>query len=407
MRNGREIRLDKADGDQVVRIDSSTMSKATRTPQGFLRAPFYATRTGVFSYLNADGSVRRELRHPEDVFDPESLASLANIPITDDHPNAKNPNVMLIDSSNARDHLIGFTGHEVKEEGIYVAGYGTIHDQAAIDRVEKGLQELSCGYLCDREYKPGEYNGEKYDVRQRNIRYNHLALVPRGRAGVNVRLRLDSADAIQVDSNILEVKSMEKILINGVWHEVSKEVADSIRAEQAVAKQNEKATADAKAALDNEKARADRAEGQRDTAQSELVTTKQQLKAVNDSDITEKVNAAAKKRVRVLGVCEKQLAKETMDKADSMSDKDLMIAVIKSKSPNTDLTGKSDDYIEARFDSFAELIVENKKQADDGKEKIAGDLTGARNDASPEDSQAAAARARQTAQDAWKQPVNS
>ena len=38
-------------------------------------------------------------------------------------------------------------------------------------------RELSCGYYCDLDETPGEYEGQRYDARQRNIRGNHLALV--------------------------------------------------------------------------------------------------------------------------------------------------------------------------------------------------------------------------------------
>ncbi|MFI7909566.1 DUF2213 domain-containing protein, partial [Acinetobacter baumannii] len=39
------------------------------------------------------------------------------------------------------------------------------------------------------------WNGQEYDAIQRNIRVNHLAIVPRGRAG-NARLNLDRHDAV-------------------------------------------------------------------------------------------------------------------------------------------------------------------------------------------------------------------
>ena len=38
---------------------------------------------------------------------------------------------------------------------------------------------------------PGEWNGQPYDVIQRNIRINHLALVANARAGDSARLNLD------------------------------------------------------------------------------------------------------------------------------------------------------------------------------------------------------------------------
>lgn len=39
------------------------------------------TRVGIFEYQNPDGTIRRELRLPEEVFAPESLASYKGKPV--------------------------------------------------------------------------------------------------------------------------------------------------------------------------------------------------------------------------------------------------------------------------------------------------------------------------------------
>jgi hypothetical protein len=65
-------------------VDS--IGKFEVTPEGFLRIPAAVTRVGVFNYKQPDGSVIRELRLPEEVFNPDSLSSLKSIPITNDHP---------------------------------------------------------------------------------------------------------------------------------------------------------------------------------------------------------------------------------------------------------------------------------------------------------------------------------
>ena len=67
------LRLDSA-GDEPtaespMRFDLAGLTgRAQRTPQGFLRAPAWVTRVGVFPYRRADGTVQRELRLPEEVF---------------------------------------------------------------------------------------------------------------------------------------------------------------------------------------------------------------------------------------------------------------------------------------------------------------------------------------------------
>lgn len=83
-------------------------------------------------------------------------------------------------------------------EDIYLDTSIQITDEEVIKSVldeENPLRELSCGYEADIVKEDGTFQGEEYDHRQTNIKYNHIALVQRGRAGPEVRLQLDSADA--------------------------------------------------------------------------------------------------------------------------------------------------------------------------------------------------------------------
>ena len=78
---------------RVKRYDLGKVDKAVLTPQGFLRAPVFATRTGVFKYQLPNGDTIKELRLPEEVFDSSSLATLAGAPLTNNHPeNFVDPN---------------------------------------------------------------------------------------------------------------------------------------------------------------------------------------------------------------------------------------------------------------------------------------------------------------------------
>lgn len=404
-----EPRLDSAvDEGQAARIDAATMQKPTRTPQGYLRVPVHATRTGVFTYLNPDGTIRRELRHPEDVFAPESLATLRGIPVTDDHPNLKDPNVILISADNTKNYMVGFTGDEAHQDGDHVATVATITDADVINNIIRGKREVSCGYACQREHVPGEYNGMRYDVRQRNIVYNHLAVVNRGRAGSTVRLRLDSADAVQVDDNFLE-DNMEEIVINGVKYQVSKAVADAYNSEQAIIQQKIKDGENAKAALDaangtvtTERKRADTAQARCDTLESELQKAKTDLAARTDSVDPKVINEAAKKRMRVLDVAKRSLTKEALGTLDSMDDQAIMQAVIKQESPATDLASKSSDYIEARFDSIAEVIEKTSGKGREFGSQVGDNRNSGANNDADFDAEAARKRSMEESQNAWK-----
>ena len=72
----------------VYRLDSIPLSATYWTKEGYLKDEPIVTSVGIFEYLNQDGSKRRELRLPEEVFDPASLASYEGKPIIITH-NAK------------------------------------------------------------------------------------------------------------------------------------------------------------------------------------------------------------------------------------------------------------------------------------------------------------------------------
>ena len=160
--------------------------------------PARLTRTGVFLYRNADGTERRELRLPEEVFAPPALASLAGAPVTVGHQGFVTP-------ENYKALAVGHVGDNVKPSGEYAEAKVYVGDGAALKAVQaKDLVEVSCGYECILEPTPGEHAGQKYDGIQRSIRYNHVALGHKdwGRAGNNVRLLTDSAYCSDMDEQI-------------------------------------------------------------------------------------------------------------------------------------------------------------------------------------------------------------
>ena len=186
--------------DLVFRTDyASGEITGHKTSIGGLVAKANLTRTGVLEYRAGDGSIRHELRHPDDVFDADSLDSLAHATVTDDHPGRVTPD-------NWRQESIGhIAGRPERSPDTSASGdqmvRGEIHIQhgPAIEKVKSGgLVESSCGYACKYDPTPGEYRGQRYDGRQREIRYNHVALGPPGwgRGGPEVSLRMDRADAV-------------------------------------------------------------------------------------------------------------------------------------------------------------------------------------------------------------------
>ena len=172
---------------RVTRLDSIPAGKAEWTSEGFLVDKPIVTNVGIFEYRKKDGSVRRELRLPEHVFAPESLASYRGKPVIVTH------GAGFVTSENAPDEVIGTILSEGIPDGDDVRAEIIIHDTDTMER--SGLKELSLGYNVLLDETPGEWNGQPYDAVQTKIRINHLALVKKARAGEEARLNIDGADS--------------------------------------------------------------------------------------------------------------------------------------------------------------------------------------------------------------------
>jgi hypothetical protein len=175
---------------RVTRLDSVPL--AEWSAEGFLLDKPIVTSCGVFKYTNPDGTIRRELRLPEHVFAPESLASYKGKPIILTH------SAGLVTSENAPDEVIGATLSEGIPDGEAGVAPGSVRAEIVIHDTEamkaSGLKELSLGYNLTLDETPGERNEQPYDAVQTDIRINHLALVDKARAGEEARLNIDSKE---------------------------------------------------------------------------------------------------------------------------------------------------------------------------------------------------------------------
>lgn len=162
----------------------------TRTPEGFLIChDVPINRIGDQEYtareLQLDGDPDRLVvvhRYPEDVFDPAALASFEGKDITQGHP----PENLTPENQAAYSK-----GHveNVRRVGNNTVADLYIKDPALASDVENGVvREVSCGYLCD-------YVLDGTGYRQQRIRGNHVAVVPRGRAGHEVAIHDTAPEA--------------------------------------------------------------------------------------------------------------------------------------------------------------------------------------------------------------------
>lgn len=182
----------------VQRNDFETIQGVETTPQGGRRMSSALTRVGVFKYRDASGRQWSELRPPEEVFAEDSLATLRSAPVVDLHPAGGK-----VTTENFKALALGHVHDDVRPQGDLVVATTTVNDAEACARIDRGERaETSCGYRCDLDPSPGEWRGERYDQVQRNIRYNHLGIGPKGWArggGEMALLRCDGA-AVQVSA---------------------------------------------------------------------------------------------------------------------------------------------------------------------------------------------------------------
>ena len=125
-----------------------------------------------------------------------------------------------IDAENpAKEYVVGSVGTDAVFENPYLKNSLTVTDAQAIGYIEDGrAAEISCCYSYDPDFTSGEYtevDGSKvhYDLIMRNIKGNHVALVPEGRAGHDVKVA-DSMNAVNKYSNSLERR--ENSMMNGI-----------------------------------------------------------------------------------------------------------------------------------------------------------------------------------------------
>lgn len=371
---------------------------AEKTAEGFLIARAPVTSIGVFSYRNPDGSERRELRLPEEVFAEESLASLKMKPLTLLHPDEK------VTPENVGELSVGSVGSDVTSDSyrVYVSLTATKKD--AIDSVENGsARSLSCGYDCDIEWTSGTWMGMKYDCIQRNIRYNHVALVPVPRAGDGNAIRMDSAgtptlpDMNKHENNTNQEDKMDKIHLDGADYQAEPQVIaaynKAVDRADGLEKELEKARNDAKEQLDKLTAAKSTVEAERDSI-------KERLDAM-ENEMPGKIEKAIKDRLELVS---KATAAGVEVKAD-MADADIKKAVISKVFPSANLDGKDEAYIAARFDCACELSATNGEEK---SRKDAADIPSDKHELSAQDQLDAAKKRYNARMDgAWKDEPNN
>lgn len=341
----------------VARYDiGQVKGDASVSTDGYIKANAVVTRTGIFIYQNADGTIRKELRHPKHVWNDESIESMKMIPVTNGHPSER-----MVTPENFKRLSIGYTGETIKKDGEHVIANLVITDKEGVDAVIKwGRKELSLGYLVDLDETPGEYEGEKYDAMQTNIRYNHLAIVDKARAGESARIALDSDDAVEI---LKEDKFMgkRKIKIDEEEYAVEESVGDYIdRLEKDMMNlSDERDRVERELKMIREKL--EKALVERDSFKDQV--SEMDKKSGEKMDEANFARAVSE-RVKLMDIAKDYLGSGLSSKLDSMSNSDIKKEIIRTAKKTVSVDGKSQVYLDCMFDMICAERSEKKVNVD-------------------------------------------
>lgn len=313
----------------------------------------------VQKYVKSDGSEEMEAKLPEEILSDATVSSANSKPVTDGHHG-------LVTKDNSHDLLKGFTASNGHVEGNMLYNDITITDPNLISQIKSGdKRELSIGFETQMDPTSGTYNGTKYDAVQRNIRINHVAVVPKGRAGHEVRLIGDSAEAVeQVEPSEEKGNQMETRVVRADGQNITV-AADDV---EKITKLDADNSAKAKQIVDLDaqikKLQSEKAQLQGDADTSAKKADEAQAKADSLEADNKKLQEEFDK-YKADGV-DKKL--ELIDKVKSFvgdeydyhgkSDRDMKIDAVKAiKGDSVDFTDKSDTYVQAAFD-----MLEKPKQ---------------------------------------------
>jgi len=316
-------------------VDRVQLGKRVTDANGFVSVPAVITKVGVQRYhvseLMKDSALHKHLkgktglinvyRPAETVFNPLTIDSFKNLPVTVQHPDES------LSTRNTKFVASGHIGSDVDQmDDARLGATIHLHDASAID-VSHG-SETSAGYDCPIIYKTGTHGDESYEFSfDGPMIGNHLALVPAGRCGKDVKV-LDEKMEIEEMEKDQVIKLVEDTLKTALESSVPTLVADAV-GKLDIGKQ----------VTDAVNAASTKAKEDADAAEAEKVKA-DQLKADAAKDMQARVVLHAKMS---------QILDKEYDAAKT--DKELMVLAVGDTVE--DAASKSDEYLCEKIDEIA------------------------------------------------------
>jgi hypothetical protein len=351
---------------------------------------------------------------------------------------------VLLDAENTKNYQIGYSGSQVRFNDGFVEVALVVTDKDYIDKIQrKDATEVSAGYSVDFDPTPGfTPEGEEYSGVQRNIRVNHIAIVPRGRAGPEVRLlldRMDAADAVAIDPSLTSSQGsalqpsspaspvMATVKLDGLEIDLPAEAAGAV---QSFARDMERQLTALTTERDNLAARVDSLQGDLDSATYEKEAAEGRADALEErlgeleSGDSSRIDTAELDQLVAARLATLQKLAPAFNedfKFDGIDDDTLYTEAFKNltgSAPREDaepayIQGVVEGILAARADSPEDEDEEGEDPEDedtedsddeargDSTENLRDALRGTRQSASPLETY----RARQA--DAWKRPLTA
>ena len=328
--------------------DTVSVGKVRRTGDGYLVADAKVARTGIQQYLGSevgrpDIPIVRVYRPEAEVFAQDAMHSYAYRPVTVDHPSK------MVDADTWKAVAAGQTGSEVVRDGEFVRVPLVLMDAAAIKAYESGKRELSMGYTSEIVFEDGvSPSGEHYDAIQTQLRMNHLALVSRARGGDQLRIgdgrnpvhKDRGANNPQKEPTMSDIKT-RTVMVDGLSVETTDAGAQAIDKLQRDLQTSRTALADANtahtAAIAAKDGQIAKLEAERDDLKGKVLT---------DAALDARVQARADLIATAKAIHDADYTGKT--------DADIRKAVVVAKLGDAAIAGKSEAYVDARFDILAE-----------------------------------------------------
>lgn len=313
---------------------------------GFLRVSGKAARTGVYQYLAKElgitdrkpNDIINVYRPAEEVFTDASIQSYFNVDVTNDHPK------QMVDAASFKATSVGHVV-SAKQDGDFVDVDLIVKDQKAIKDIESGKTQLSPGYTAVYVEEKGIAPcGTSYDFKQTAIDVNHVAIVARGRGGMQVKLNdhegdkamttitLDSGRTVDVEDNAAATLILDSI------ERLSKSVTD--------------------------------AKNESETKQAVIDSLTDEVKNLKEMTSDEAITARVALIASTVDSARKKVGQDFT--CDSTNVVEIQRAALAKVKPTVDWAEKSDVYVAAAFDMMEEKSDEDEEDTKDtgGRPKV-------------------------------------